>query len=106
MIASRTRQRLKEEWLLWLFAALAIVSASTTAALFGESSGRVIVSVPREDDVKFKGLCEGREYPVLRIGVTDGTELQVQDVFSVPGEELRAVHRGTLPAHFGARVTQ
>lgn len=27
MIASRTRQRLKEEWLLWLFAALAIVLA-------------------------------------------------------------------------------
>ena len=41
------------------------------AALFGESTGRVIVAVPREDDVKFVGLCEGRGYPVLRIGVTD-----------------------------------
>ena len=83
-----------------------------TAALFGESSGRVIVSVPREDDVKFKGLCEGRDYPVLRIGVTDAGRagaspaLEIQDLFTVGIEELRAVHTGTLPKHFGARVTQ
>ena len=24
------------------------------------------MTVPREDDVKFRGLCEGRGYPVLR----------------------------------------
>ena len=32
--------------------------------------GRVLVAVPREEDVKFTRLCEGRGYPVLRIGVT------------------------------------
>ncbi len=45
----------------------------TTAALFSESSARMLVAVPREDDVKFVGLCEGRGVPALRIGVTDGT---------------------------------
>ena len=40
-------------------------------ALFSESTGRVLVSGPREADVKVRGLCEGRDYPVRRIGVTD-----------------------------------
>jgi phosphoribosylformylglycinamidine synthase len=89
------------------------VDAAT--ALFSESTGRVIVSVPREDDVKFRGLCEGRGYPVLRIGVTDASGvggesgtgaanrsvLEVQDEFTVGLEELRATHRSTLPEHFG-----
>jgi phosphoribosylformylglycinamidine synthase len=83
------------------------VDAAT--ALFSESTGRVIVSVPREDDVKFRGLCEGRGIPVLRIGVTDaevGTQpvLEVQDLFTVGVEELRGVHRSTLPEHFGPTV--
>ena len=65
------------------------VDAAT--ALFSESTGRVLVSVPREDDVKFPGLCEGRGYPVLRIGVTDAASgaLEVQDLFTVSLDELR-----------------
>ncbi|MEC5151508.1 phosphoribosylformylglycinamidine synthase subunit PurL [Cryobacterium sp. GrIS_2_6] len=73
-----------------------------SVALFSESAGRVIVSVPREDDVKFLGLCEGRGYPVLRIGVTDNTldALEIQDVFTVSLADLQSRHRATLPAHF------
>ncbi|CAM5411612.1 phosphoribosylformylglycinamidine synthase subunit PurL [Leifsonia shinshuensis] len=83
------------------------VDAAT--ALFSESTARVIVSVPREDDVKFRGLCEGRGVPLLRIGVTDaevGAQpvLEVQDLFTVGLEELRGVHRSTLPEHFGPTV--
>jgi phosphoribosylformylglycinamidine synthase len=78
-----------------------------TAALFSESTARMLVSVPREDDVKFVGLCEGRGYPVLRIGVTeDSGALEVQDEFTVSIEELRSVHRGTLAAAFGSVVGQ
>ncbi|MFT2818302.1 phosphoribosylformylglycinamidine synthase subunit PurL [Leifsonia sp. A12D58] len=75
-----------------------------SVALFSESAGRVIVSVPREDDVKFLGLCEGRDYPVLRIGVTDVTApgIEIQDQFTITLDELQARHRGTLPAAFGA----
>ncbi|SDK02273.1 phosphoribosylformylglycinamidine synthase subunit II [Cryobacterium psychrotolerans] len=73
-----------------------------SVALFSESTGRVIVSVPREDDVKFLGLCEGRGYPVLRIGVTDASApvLEVQDYFTVPLAEMQSRHRGTLPSRF------
>ncbi|TFB75409.1 phosphoribosylformylglycinamidine synthase subunit PurL [Cryobacterium glaciale] len=76
------------------------VDAST--ALFSESAGRVIVSVPREDDVKFLGLCAGRYIPVLRIGVTDATlhALEVQDVFAAPLTEMRNRHQSPLPAAF------
>ncbi|WP_426625582.1 phosphoribosylformylglycinamidine synthase subunit PurL [Leifsonia sp. McL0607] len=82
----------------------------TATALFSESTARVIVSVPREDDVKFRGLCDGRGVPLLRIGVTDaevGTQpvLEVQDLFTIGLEELRGVHRSTLPEHFGPTVS-
>jgi phosphoribosylformylglycinamidine synthase len=80
-------------------------------ALFSESTGRVIVAVPREEDVKFTRLCEGRGYPVLRIGVTDaggpdGAALEVQDSFVIPLDELRGVFRAPMIEHFGAVVGQ
>jgi len=83
------------------------VDAAT--ALFSESTGRVLVSVAREDDVQFRGLCEGRGYPVARIGVTDAVTgevpvLEVQGLFTVGVEELRATNRATLAEHFGPVV--
>ena len=91
----------------WLNEILERDSVDAATALFSESTGRVIVSVPREDDVKFQGLCEGRGYPVLRIGVTDNSgEFEVQDLFTVTLDELRGVHRATLAERFGAVVGQ
>ncbi len=89
----------------WLDEILERDGVDATAALFGESTGRMLVSVPREDDVKFRGLCEGRQYPVLRIGVTDDSGvLEVQDRFTLSVDDLRATHRGALPAAFGPVV--
>ncbi|WP_208317178.1 phosphoribosylformylglycinamidine synthase subunit PurL [Canibacter zhoujuaniae] len=92
----------------WLDEIISRDGVDATTALFSESQGRVLVSVPREEDVKFQGLCEGRNYPVLRIGVTDrkgdAATLEVQDQFSIDLEELRTAHRGTLPAVFGPVV--
>ena len=73
-----------------------------TSALFSESTGRVLVSVGREDDVKFVGLCEARGIPVLRIGVTDDTdELAIQDLATWKLNDLRAPWASTLPELFG-----
>jgi phosphoribosylformylglycinamidine synthase len=73
-----------------------------TSALFSESTGRVLVSVGREDDVKFVGLCDARNIPVLRIGVTDNTgELEVQDLATWKLDELRSSWVATLPELFG-----
>ncbi|MEO7349163.1 MAG: AIR synthase related protein, partial [Terrimesophilobacter sp.] len=86
----------------WLSEILERDGVDLATALFSESTGRVIVSVPREDDVKFQGLCEGRGYPVLRIGVTDklAPTLEIQDVLTVDIDELRSTHTGTLPHRF------
>jgi len=68
--------------------------------------------VPREDDVKFRGLCEGRGYPVLRIGVTDSpadgsaAALEVQGLFTVTAPELKGLSTATLPAAFGPTVAE
>jgi len=90
----------------WLGEILERDGIDLATALFSESTGRVIVAVPREDDVKFLGLCAGRGYPVARIGVTDGESgtLEIQDALTLTLDELAAAHRGTLPARFGAVV--
>jgi phosphoribosylformylglycinamidine synthase II len=87
----------------WLTELLKRDGIDQTTALFSETQGRVLVSVPREEDVKFRGLCEGRNYPVIRLGVTgqkDG-ELDIQDLFTISLHELAQAHRSTLPEHFG-----
>ncbi len=73
-------------------------------ALFSESAGRVLVAVPRSEEVRFTDMCTARRFPHARIGVTDGTgpdaALDVQGLFTVPLAELRAAWSGTLPAAF------
>ena len=80
----------------------------TATALFSESTGRVIVTVRREDDVRFQGLCAGRGFPVLRIGVTDASSgtLEVQGAFEATLDELRGTHNATLPARFGDVIVE
>ncbi|GAA2980453.1 phosphoribosylformylglycinamidine synthase [Microbacterium terrae] len=96
----------------WLNEIMERDGVDAATALFSESTGRVIVTVPREDDVKFRGLCEGRGYPVLRIGVTDAAAdgdapaLEVQGLFTLPLTELRDLSHGTLPAAFGPIVAE
>ena len=92
---------------IWLTEIMERDGVDAATALFSESTGRVIVSVPREDDVRFQGLCEGRGYPVLRIGVTDrGGALEIQDQFTVPLDELRGVHGASMADRFGAVIGQ
>jgi phosphoribosylformylglycinamidine synthase len=71
-------------------------------ALFSESTARVVVSVPRSEEVRFTDVCTARKVPHLRIGVVDPDTpaLDVQGLFTLPLDELRAVHEATLPAHF------
>jgi len=69
--------------------------------LFSESAGRAVVSVPRSEELRFTEMCSARGLPIVRIGVTDGTVLDLQDVLQVPLAELREAHEATLPALFG-----
>ncbi|MCW2714844.1 MAG: Phosphoribosylformylglycinamidine synthase 2 [Frankiales bacterium] len=69
--------------------------------LFSESAGRAVVTVPRSEELRFTEMCAARGLPCVRIGVTDGTALAVQDVLELPLDELREAHEGTLPRLFG-----
>jgi phosphoribosylformylglycinamidine synthase len=95
----------------WLREIMERDGVDAATALFSESTGRVIVSVPREEDVKFRGLCEGRATrccasasPTPRRPAENA--LEVQDVFTLTVSELRARSQATLPAAFGPTVVE
>ncbi|MEV0281890.1 phosphoribosylformylglycinamidine synthase subunit PurL [Streptomyces sp. NPDC050610] len=65
--------------------------------LFSESAGRAIVAVPRSEELRFNDMCGARGLPAARIGVIDGTEIDVQGQFTLPLAELREAHEATIP---------
>ena len=75
--------------------------------LFSESTGRVMVAVPRTEESRFTAMCEARGLPAARIGVVDqgpqGGEaaVEVQGLFTVTLEDLRSTSEGVLPGLFG-----
>src|SRR5690606_17797441 len=76
-------------------------------ALFSESQGRVLLSVPRTEEQRFVDMVAARGVPCARVGVTDdeGTAddsatLQVQGQFEVPLSELRAAWQAPLAERF------
>ncbi|MBY4127751.1 phosphoribosylformylglycinamidine synthase subunit PurL [Rhodococcus fascians] len=77
--------------------------ADPFVTLFSESSGRVLVAVPRTEETRFTGMCTARGLPWTRIGVVDegSDSIEVQGQFSVPMAELRETFEGTLPRLFG-----
>ena len=75
-------------------------------ALFSESSARVLVAVPRTEELRFTEMCTMRQQPWAKVGVVDadnpeGKFLDIQDVAKLPLDVLRKAWQGTLPAIFG-----
>jgi len=70
--------------------------------LFSESAGRVLVAVPRSEELRFTEMCSARGLPWRRTGVVDPESgaLEIQGVADFPLEELRQAWEGTLPALF------
>jgi phosphoribosylformylglycinamidine synthase len=77
--------------------------ADPFVTLFSESSGRVLVAVPRTEESRFSAMCEARGLPATRIGVVDdGSDaIEVQGLFTVSLEDLRMTSEGVLPGLFG-----
>jgi phosphoribosylformylglycinamidine synthase len=77
--------------------------------LFSESTARVVVAVPRTEELRFTEMCTVRRQPWVKIGVVDAGDtgardeqfLDIQDIARLPLDELRAAWEGTLPALFG-----
>jgi phosphoribosylformylglycinamidine synthase II len=70
-------------------------------ALFSESAARAVASVRAGAGAEFAELCTANEVPAFALGVTGGDGFDVAGVFLIGLDELRAAHRGTLPAIFG-----
>ncbi|UBH06970.1 phosphoribosylformylglycinamidine synthase subunit PurL [Leucobacter sp. Psy1] len=94
----------------WIDEIISRDGVDAAAALFSESQGRVLVAVPHEEDVKFRGLCDGRDFPVLKVGVTDrrgeDAAIELQDRFTLPLTELRTAWTSTLPGYFGEIIAE
>jgi len=69
--------------------------------LFSESAGRAMVAVPRSEELRFTDMCGARGLPAARIGVVDGSSLEVQGEFSLSLEELRSLHESPIPSLLG-----
>jgi len=85
------------------------VDADPFVVLFSESSARVLVAVPRTEELRFTEMCTMRQQPWARVGVVDvdnpeGRFLDIQDVATLPLSELRTAWEGTLPGIFGPSV--
>ncbi|EID09178.1 phosphoribosylformylglycinamidine synthase II [Mycobacterium xenopi RIVM700367] len=71
--------------------------------LFSESTGRVLVAVPRTEERRFRSLCEVRGLPAVGIGVVDpeSDAVEFRGRFTVSLAELRGTSEAVLPALFG-----
>ena len=71
-------------------------------ALFSESAGRALVSVPLGREKAFAAQCEEHQLPWTPLGVVGeaGAPLQVSGQFEVDLAELRTAWSSTLPALF------
>ncbi len=82
---------------------LAGVHEDSFTALFAESAGRVLVTVPADGAEAFLARAAEAGVPALRLGETGGDVLDLGDALGTLAlDELRAAWEGTLPARFGA----
>ncbi|MGA8256666.1 MAG: phosphoribosylformylglycinamidine synthase subunit PurL, partial [Nocardioides sp.] len=66
-------------------------------ALFSESAGRVLVTVPTGDVDRLGDLAARHGVPVTSLGITGGDTLSVSGLFDVNLLELRSTWMATLP---------
>ena len=85
-----------------------IAGGDPFVALFSESAGRAVVSLPADHEERLAELCSGADVPLQRIGTVSGSGtgstgiLDVDGILALPLDRLRSAHEGTLPALLGA----
>ena len=73
--------------------------------LFGETAGRIVVSVSPEGESSLATLCRTHRVPCAKIGATGGSHITVavdgQPLLDAEAAELRGLHAGALEAALG-----
>jgi len=67
------------------------------AQLFGESPGRVVVSVDPQKSVKFEKAAADKGVPIQNIGKTGGDKFIWVDVLDLSISELASTYFGAIP---------
>ena len=71
-------------------------------ALFSESTGRVLVSLPASRSAELLELASEANVPVRRLGVTGGDALAVEGQFTLSLDEIRTTWQAPIPAAMAA----
>jgi phosphoribosylformylglycinamidine synthase len=73
--------------------------------LFGESAGRIVVSVGPEGEGSLATLCATHRVPLAKIGTTGGARVTLavdgQPLLDADAAELKALHGDALEAALG-----
>ncbi|GAB3655137.1 phosphoribosylformylglycinamidine synthase subunit PurL [Glycomyces tarimensis] len=71
--------------------------------LFSESSGRVLIVIPRGQELAVRSACEQRGLPITPLGVADSNTdgLHLRDHFDIGREEIDAAWKGRIGAKLG-----
>ncbi|MEU4448314.1 phosphoribosylformylglycinamidine synthase subunit PurL [Actinosynnema sp. NPDC050801] len=95
-------QALVETCLIGEVGARVFLEGDKFTELFSESTARVLVAVPRTEELRFTDMCTARGLPWRKVGVVDpeSDALEIQELGSLPLAELREAWEGTLPALF------
>ena len=71
-----------------------------TTALLAETGARALVALAPERAEELTRLAGQHGVPVVRIGATGGSGIDIAGEFSIDGAALRQAHEGTLPELF------
>ncbi|THV40664.1 phosphoribosylformylglycinamidine synthase subunit PurL [Glycomyces buryatensis] len=73
--------------------------------LFSESTGRVMVVIPRGQEQAVRASCEQRGLPITPLGVADANTdgLHLRDHFDIGREEILAAWKGRIAEKLGAQ---
>ena len=71
-------------------------------ALFSESTGRVLVSLPGDRAGELAELAEAASVPLTRLGTTGGDALVVDGQFTVSLDEIRSAWAAPIPSAMAA----
>ncbi|SDL68855.1 phosphoribosylformylglycinamidine synthase subunit II [Glycomyces sambucus] len=71
--------------------------------LFSESSGRVLVVIPRGQELAVRSACESRGLPITPLGVADANTdgLHLRDHFDITRDDIDAAFKGRIGARLG-----
>ena len=76
--------------------------ADPFVALFSESTGRVLVSLPASRSDELLELAAGADVPVRRLGVTGSDALDVEGQFTLALDEIRTTWQAPIPVAMAA----